>query len=51
MKNLKNKNIDTQFKNINKGNWFEHLSLHYKLLYYYICGILTGLLLHYLWVV
>lgn len=30
-------------------NWFEKLPIHWKLIYYYIGGIITGLLLHYVW--
>ena len=31
------------------SNAFERLPLHWKLIYYHIGGILTGLLLHYCW--
>jgi len=34
---------------VTSSNAFERLPLHWKLIYYYIGGILTGLLLHYCW--
>lgn len=35
--------------NVSKRNWFEKLSLHWRLLYYFIGGIIVGLLLPYVW--
>lgn len=32
-----------------KRNWFQKLELHWRLLYYWIFGILIGLLLPYAW--
>jgi hypothetical protein len=32
---------------VKSSNAFERLPLHWKLLYYYVGGIITGLLLHY----
>lgn len=32
---------------VKSSNAFERLPLHWKLLYYYAGGIITGLLLHY----
>lgn len=36
-------------KNGDLFNWFERIPLHWKLIYYYVGGIITGLLLHYVW--
>jgi hypothetical protein len=34
---------------VTKCNWFEKLPLHWRLLYYFIGGIIIGLLLPYVW--
>lgn len=34
---------------VTKRNWFEKLPLHWKLLYYFVGGIIVGLLLPYVW--
>jgi hypothetical protein len=34
---------------VTKRNWFERLPLHLRLLYYFIGGIIIGLLLPYVW--
>ena len=34
---------------VTKRNWFEKLPLHWCLLYYFIGGIIIGLLLPYVW--
>ena len=46
--------VEKQVKNLTipvvaKRNWFERLPLHWRLLYYFIGGIITGLLLPYVW--
>lgn len=34
---------------VTKRNWFEKMPLHWRLLYYFIGGIIIGLLLPYVW--
>lgn len=34
---------------VTKRNWFEKLPRHWQLLYYYIGGIITGLIILYVW--
>ena len=41
------KNLTIPF--VTKRNWFEKLPLHWRLLYYFIGGIIIGLLLPYVW--
>ena len=35
--------------NVTKRNWFEKLPLHWRLLYYFIGGIIIGLILPYVY--
>lgn len=53
-KYIKAKNIIREYESqqlnkpdVKSSNAFERLPLHWRLLYYYACGIITGLLLHY----